>query len=231
MATPPYKPVKKNRLFSRATHYSEINWNDFDTVIQQFRKRIETWYIEPIRQLQACGDFSFPVAGLTCLLIDMLSQYFCPPQPPIRSQRPGRAFKEFIRIYIPKFAGPMPTCITHHRQDNNDHYSLTKLEDVIYHALRCGILHEAHATLYTVIDGLKGKRFKYYKRKCTKYGDGTACLTVVIDPHMLLADTLLAFEGLLAKLSDPSTNHDSLRACFKAKFLKSFGIDIGNETT
>ncbi len=232
MPPPYYRPVKKNRFFARHTRYSEIDWNNSNTVIKEFRKRIRVWYIKPVKKLQqTSGDYSFPVAGLTCLLIDMLSQYFPqtphPPGPGI----PGWDFKEFIRQHLPDYSGPLPVTIRHYRHDTGAVRNLTTLEDVIYHALRCGILHEAHITLYAGIYGLSGKRYKYYKAKCTKYGNGGKCLTVAVDPHRLFADTLAVFEKYIRHLNNPKPRYDPLRAAFKAKFLKAFGIDIGNEPT
>lgn len=226
----PYKPVKKNRYFGRQTLYSAIDWNDEKTVIKAFRKRIKVWYINPIRRLQhSSGDYSFAVAGLTCLLIDMLSQYFPQPAPPPGNKPAGWEFKEFIRNHLPRFSGSLPVPIVHHRHNTTRTDTLTTLEEVIYHALRCGILHEAHVTLYSGIYGLSGKPFKYYKAKYTKYGNGKKCLTVAIDPHHLFADTTAVFETFIANLKNPNPVHDRLRTAFKTKFHKAFGIDIGNE--
>jgi hypothetical protein len=228
MATLYYKPVKKSRYFNKDKRYSEIDWNDFNVVVQEFRERINVWYIEPIKALQKCGDHSFPVAGLTCLLIDALSQYF--PQPMLVGPKPsGHEFKEFIKNYLPRFAEPLPAVITHYRHDSGRSYVLHSLQDVIYHAYRCGILHEAHCTLYAGIYGLNGKRFKFYKAKCTKYANGRKCLTVAIDPHLLFRDTILAFDRFIINLLDPNPVYQPWRDQFKQKFLTAFGIDIENE--
>ena len=229
MAAPYYKPVKKNRFFRNEKRYSDIDWNDWSQVISEFQGRIQVWYIDPIQHLQTLhGDYSFSVAGLTCVLIDMLSQYH--PQPPRPPRAPsGFEFKAFVRTYLPRFAGPLPVPVTHHRHDTGSTYRLTALEEVIYHAIRCGILHEAHVTLYAGIYGLNGKPVKYYKAKCTKYANGRKCLTIAIDPHLLFNDTYSAFHQFIANLGNSDPRFDPWRLRFKEKFLAAFGITIGAE--
>jgi hypothetical protein len=224
---PKYLPVQKNRFFAHSGRkYDQIAWNNFPDVIQAFQDRITGWYINPIHTLrQGQNESSFAVAGLTCLLIDTLSQYVPIPSKP-HGALPGYAFKEFIRQFLPHFSVALPVQITHYR-DANIPYVLTRLEDVIYHALRCGILHEAHATLYCGIYGLDGKRFKFFKAKYTKYAsNGRKCLTVVIDPNILFTDTLTAFNQIMFDLGDSNAAFDPLRVKFKMKFTQAFGVPV-----
>ncbi len=225
--SPNYLPVQKNRFFAHSEKkYDQITWSRFADVIQAFQDRIEGWYIDPIQTLQqGQSESAFAIAGLSCLLIDTLSQYVpLPSKPP--GALPGYAFKEFIRQFLPHYSVNLPVQITHHRNGTTS-YILTRLEDVIYHALRCGILHEAHATLYCGIYGLEGKRFKFFKAKYTKYGsNGRKCLTVVIDPNVLFNDTLAAFKKIMLDLANPTPAFDPLRAKFKLKFHQAFGVHV-----
>ena len=224
---PNYLPIQKNRFFSHSgKKYNQVNWGNFPDVAQAFQERIDGWYIKPIHALQNCQtESAFAVAGLTCLLIDTLSQYVPIPVRPHRAL-PGYAFKQFIKQYLPDYSTALPVQITHYR-DNATSYTLTQLEDVIYHALRCGILHEAHATPYCGLYGLGGKRFKFYKAKYTKYAsNGRKCLTVIIDPNILFVDTEIAFNQIMLNLVNPAPAFDQLRITFKTKFHQAFGVAI-----
>lgn len=224
---PHYLPVQKHRFFAGSgKRYDQINWASFPDVIQAFEERINGWYIKPISALRASQTESgFAVAGLTCLLIDTLSQYV-PLSPKPKAALPGHLFKEFIRNYLPCFSGALPVPIIHFRTATST-YTLVTLEDVIYHALRCGILHEAHATLYCGIYGLSGRRFRYNKAKYTKYAStGLKCLTVTIDPGLLFSDTTGAFQKVLSDLRNPTSVNPQIATHFKQKFAEAFGIIV-----
>jgi hypothetical protein len=222
-----YLPVQKHRFFAGSNkRYDQVTWTSFPDVIQAFEDRIDGWYIKPITALQASSTESgFAVAGLTCLLIDALSQYVpLPPKP--KNSLPGYPFKEFIRGYLRHFSGPLPVSITHFRNATQT-YALVTLEDVIYHALRCGILHDAHATLYCGISGLNGKRFRYNKAKYTKYAsDRRKCLTVIIDPGLLFSDTTAAFRRVLSDLRSPNPSNPQIETHFKKRFTEAFGVPV-----
>ncbi len=50
-----YHPVQENRFFAVDIKYEEVDWNDFQAVIQAFQQQIEYWYVLPGLELKK-GD-------------------------------------------------------------------------------------------------------------------------------------------------------------------------------
>jgi hypothetical protein len=218
-----YQPVKDQRFFKPDTKYDEINWNDESTVIQQFKEQLEGWYIEPIECLiNASPHYGFTVIALTCVLIDTLAQYFAGAE-----ESSENRFKDFFKHYLPDFGKTFPTAIEYSYKGQSR--PVEDPADAIYRAFRCGILHEAHVSLYGVVAG-HAKLLEYHSAGITRYVDGTDCPTVVIHPQeffeKIKADV---FEAYFTELSDPDPHYANLRDNFKNKFLVSYGIDVGNE--
>jgi len=63
--------------------------------------------------------------------------------------------------------------------------------------------------------------------KYVKYNtDGTDCPAVVIDPRELLRDVEAVFQAYLSDLKNADPQHNSLRANFKKKLSRCFGVDV-----
>jgi hypothetical protein len=72
-----YKPNKNVRFFKSNTKYSDINWNDFNTVVDAFYDRIYNWYIEPVKELNKLSEhFAFPI--MTTILAQGDNRHFEP---------------------------------------------------------------------------------------------------------------------------------------------------------
>jgi len=97
---------------------------------------------------------------------------------------------------------------------------------VLYHAFRCGIVHEAHVAPYGLVNG--GVRVVEFRPSgYTHYAaTGADCPAVVINPWLLHDQVKAALAGYVANLKDHDAKFNELRDKFKHKFTESFGVDI-----
>ena len=213
-------PVLENRLFNRSALYGEIDWNNLPVVIDAWEERMREWYIEPALQLEkASSHFGFAVMALNSILIDALSQYYAGQQSSSQT-----VFKDFLRAQIPEFAQQLPSAIRY--QFNNNNRSCNDYADVFYAGMRCGIVHEAHPSLYCAISG-QGQMITLYPDGLTTYQDNHApCPTIVFDPYRVRDRIHQVFDQYLLDLRAKNPSFDNLRDKFKQKFMGSFGIRI-----
>ena len=225
---PFYSPVQNARAFRRMTRYDQVNWNNFNEVVDAFHARIDDWYILPTKELinhKDGGHYAFAIMALNCLLIDTLSQfYYGADRSPSESRNSfpeasQAKFKDFLVAQLSHRTGPLPTKIESARGD------LLTFEDVLYSGFRCGILHQAHVPLYGGIAGEPGVLVFEAAGK-TKYADGRDCPTVVCFPQKLFEDIETVFVKYLVDLMNPDPAFTDLRRRFKAKFEDSFGVTI-----
>jgi hypothetical protein len=219
-----YKPVKSERFFNKNRRYDAIKWNDEKEVIREFRQQLIDWYVEPGLALEAKESAEFALLALTCMLIDTLAQYEAG-----AASSSQTCFKNWL-VNTPTFSHysnnfPVPIRET---SAATSAVAAANFSDAIYRAFRCGILHEAHVTLYGGIWGCKDE-IEYHPKGETLYVDGADCPSVVVDPRKLFRKVMIEFEDYFNRLLNDDPLHQPLRDRFKQKFLSSYGIDIGNE--
>jgi hypothetical protein len=211
-------------------------------VLSAFEKRIDEWYLAPVRILrkQSGGHGAFAAMSICCLLIDCLCQFDAGK---VTSNR--TLFIDFICKRLPHYDKPISPSITFPKIDSGkccyDTYAsgtiktqpIDSIAKALYFIYRCGILHSAHAPLCGAIQGLKKHRFSIRKSSLAKYSGigikGTACPVVVIDPWKLFVDIEKAFKNYLARLKSASPT-DTERLNFNEKFADAFGIDVSAAT-
>lgn len=237
-----YEPVRENRLFAVGLKYSDVNWNIFAEVVDAFEKRIDEWYLEPVRLLRSQPGQHGAFAGMSicCLLIDCVCQFDAGK---VVSNR--TLFRTFIRKRLPRYARPINPPIEFPKVDTqNCEYKKTAtgairtdqlgdIADVLYSVFRCGILHSAHAPLCGVISGLTTRRFSVRRKSLAKYGAigtrGSDCPVIVIDPWKLFDEIEVMFRKYLGRLRAASST-STARRHFNVKFADSFGIDVSGAT-
>lgn len=213
------QPARQRRMFSKVVRYSEIDWGNLEEIIQAYRTRILDWYLEPAEELAKNPHFAFSVMALSCLLIETLGQFVF--------DQPGRgSFKSLIRGRLPaRYSAKLQVQIEH--LDGDHSITLEDVADVIYHAFRCGILHQAHMPPYAGVDPGLETPVEVRALGLVRYkSSGANCPSVILNPLSLLADLRSAFEAYLGELTDPATKYLHLRKNFKSRFTTSFGIDI-----
>jgi hypothetical protein len=220
-----YAPVKNKRFFGPTRLYSQIDWNDFLAAMREFKKQMCVWYIAPALVLKKRTRHSgFAYLGLNCLLIDAICQYYYG-----KREATKRDFKKFVRKHFDgsnhRFSAEIPVVI------NGKSNFLRDFADVLYHGVRCGILHEAHTKSYCGIAGLPKRTWTFRRKGFTKVSGRLHgfrdCPSVIIDPNRLLVQTIAVFNRYINDLRNP--HQTKLRERFKRRFLWSFGIAIGRE--
>jgi hypothetical protein len=211
-------------------------------VLKAFEKRIDEWYLAPVRHLkkQPGGHGAFAAMSICCLLIDCLCQFDAGKVTSNNTQ-----FINFICNRLPHYDKPISPGIIYPKPDSRTlNYktnasgtiktqTIDSIAKALYFIYRCGILHSAHAPLCGAIQGLKKHRFSIRKSSLAKYSGigikGTACPVVVIDPWKLFDDIEKVFKKYLARLKSASPT-DTERLNFNEKFADAFGIDVSAAT-
>lgn len=223
-----YKAVQSGRYFNRDQKYTDIEWTSLAAVVDAFRKRIDDWYLEPIRRLHQQpdgGHLAFTAMALNCLMIDTLSQYeYGLPE------SDGARFKQFVVDYLTPYSGNLHSQIQYQRYDRNAHAMVTRthrtVQDVLWVGFRCGILHEAHVAPYGGVRPA-GQRLNQRASGYLKYAaSGASCPSVIVNPWRLFKDIEKVFNRYLKRLKNRNAAHEPLRGKFRTKFSDSFGVDI-----
>ena len=236
-----YEPVRKKRLFAAGLKYSDVKWHCFAEVLSAFERRLDQWYLAPVRLLRDQPGQHGAFAGLSicCLLIDCLCQFEAGK---VTSNR--GLFIKFIKKRMPHYKRALNPPIEFPRVNTQDCMyetdattgairtrQLKDIADVLYYVYRNGILHSAHAPLCGVISGIKNRRFAVRKKSLATYVDigsrGAPCPVVVIDPWKLFSEVEGVFQRYLVRLK-AATPTAGIRRRFNAKFSDSFGINISS---
>lgn len=232
-----FAPKRTVRLFAVGLKYSDIDWDSLSEVLDAFRKRIDQWYMQPVRLLRAQeGQHgAFAALGITCLLIDALCQYDNGKPTSNRG-----LFIKYVKDRLPQYVRAISPPIRLPKVDSQScEYDRTStgtlrtrdikcVSEALYSIFRCGILHEAHVPLCGVISGLKTKRFSVRPRTLANYTDnGASCPVILIDPWKLFDDVSASFDDLLTRVSAAAPTATA-RKNFNTKFQSAFGIDISS---
>ena len=219
-----YKPVLEKRVLNGSERYSIVEWHVRKKAVEGFKNQLLNFYITPTKRLLDWDDGLFMAVALTCVLVDTLAQY---EKGSPHSNK--KEFLEWLRTHISGCANPLPVPIRIPKGEIGDY------AEAVYFAYRCGLLHEAHPHMYCGIAGqyraIKEQEtiFTFHAHGLTRYGDGTDCPTVVIDPTRFLRAVLERFNTYFAILVSDSPTHEEmhLRSKFDQKFFWSHGIRIG----
>jgi hypothetical protein len=220
----PYKPnLESGRVFNKDKKYSDIDWSNWQVVVDEFETRLKAWYLQPTEYLRDKEHIGFPLIVLSCLLIDTLSQW---EDGELKSRK--KLFKEYVGSHVKNGSTNLPKRIVHYENGGNTQYNLENNADALYEGFRCGVMHEAHAKLYCMILAKGEDEIFYHEEEgLTLYEDGRDCVSVLIDPFELLDAVKEAFENYISRLRDDNNpDNQKLIANFKKKFRWSFGIDL-----
>lgn len=209
----PFRIVLDKRIFlpDPTTKFSDIDWGNFTDVISAFEKRIEQWYIQPTRVLAENDNFGFAVMAISCLLVDMISQYELG-----LIESDEIAFKRYLRRAVRGFGGSIKPSIAPGMRD---------FADALWTGFRCPILHEAGLAPYCAVNPNYSETIGV-EPNLTEWASGDECSTVVINPNRLADAVARAFREYITRLRKPSES--DLRTNFKLKFEASFGLEIGD---
>ena len=210
-----YHPVQENRFFAADIKYNDVDWNDFQAVVQAFQQQIEYWYVLPGLELKKGDHFGFAIAALASLLIDCLSQYEDGVVSGMRTN-----FIEFLRRHWPELDTSYPIPI-----NAGNNIQVSDGAEAIYYGLRCGILHEAHVKLYTALTA-QGGIAEYHPVGFARDENGADCPVVTIEPNRLFDAVHSRFNTFMTELIDTNAAYNNSRQMFKTKFEASYGVQI-----
>jgi len=84
--------------FSPKFRFSELDFNDAETLIRAFSDRVDGFYLEPARRLLQAGD-AFACGLMCCTSIDFLARY---------ESVTGSRITEWLKKNVPEFDKPDP---------------------------------------------------------------------------------------------------------------------------
>lgn len=213
-----YQPIQANRYWDRQRQYDQIDWENFQEVVDAFENRIDGWYLNPAQELAKDGHQAFSVLALDCLVIDMLSQFY------LGKTRSSMDFFVDYSSNVLGFCKHLNPAIEYIKTNNNPGTLDTEAK-ALYVGFRCGILHEGHIALYGGIDPGQSAVFSFeYPSTSVKYSDGRDCPSLTINPLELLNHIDREFRRYLTLLK--SGTDQLLINHFKIKFQSSFGISL-----
>lgn len=209
-----YKPIESQRFFTFEKRYSQINWGSLRAVVEAHKEQLQYWYILPCRMLVSDSHFSFPVIAFTSMLVDALSQFEAG-----SAQSSRTLFLSYLRRHIPETAASISPPI------QTSHGPISDGADALYSGIRCGILHEAHAPLYT---GISEQRTLLVIEPTgfATYDNGSPCPVVSVCPRIYFETVNQLAEDYWQLLLDPTPGHNPLRTDFARKIKLSFGKSI-----
>lgn len=216
-----YRVVKEARHFDAKRKYSAIDWSDLNSIVDAFQTRIQDWYLAPAHALNKRGHLGFAAMALSLLLIDTLSQFYFG-----ESESDRCSFIRFIGEKIPKFASSVSPPIK--RWYRGKEYKVTNVAEILYFGFRCGIIHQAHAAPYCLIQG-QSEPVVIHPSGYTTYADGSACPSAIIDPWQLLDAVEEVFRGYCADVKKCASSDESPRKEFERKYPEYFGVDHYND--
>lgn len=214
-----YKIVGE-RWFNSNKKYSEIDFQNFREVVDNFEIKIKDWYIDQadlfVDGKETSKDAGFAISTFSCLLIDCLSQYEAGEFESCRSM-----YIDYLKAYWNDLGVSFSIPI------NTTRGNINNVAEAIYSGLRCGILHEANVAIYVGLGEVSGSSiYRYEESGDIEYVRGVNCPFVLIDPNKLYKIVRTRFYEYIDELKDKDAKYNNLREKFKKKFDNSFGQNI-----
>ena len=184
----------RKKMFAHGVPYNQVNANNFNNLLDKFKKRIEFWYIKPGEDLRYCQYCGFIVMAISCIIIDTLCGY----RYGIQENTKGFNFINFCKEYYPKLMESVPArCQSEYPDLKGKTYA-----DVLWNSYRCKILHESRIPYYGGISE---------DVELVEYNSNSRW--ILINPHGLLQQT----KDVLGKFID-----EVKRGEYKKEFKKRF---------
>ena len=212
------------RLQLRNNYQFNDTWLD---VIIRFKKRINDFYIEPVKEIQEPKKLKgegFTIMMVLCTLIEMLAGFR---RGMIHKyNKNGTAENFYYRtgndcLYPFMKSDPI---FKDHFFTLDAHGNITidtpYLAEEFYSSVRCGIMHEARTKGDWVINGTKNPDPNEVIFITTIPSDNT----ISVNRDILLNRILTAFESYTVELTEDTVNGESLRRLFGRKLDDMFSI-------
>ena len=124
----------------------DLNALTYMDKVELFRNRIQEWYFMSTKPIEATHTSNFVIMAVSCLLIDLLSQYRYGNEHSNR-QLYIKFFKEYLQGYNHTIEPPIAT-VSFDTHKGWIETSIHSVAEGFYHGIRCGILHSARIMEY-----------------------------------------------------------------------------------
>lgn len=220
-----YRAVRLDeREMNGGAFFSDVEWASLGGIIAAFKDRLQWYYLDAATVLRRnTRQFDHVIMGISCLLIDTLSQFHFGRPSGTRTD-----FIGFLREYIPRLDVLLPASISHQNDHGREPAIVTRYSEALYRGVRCGILHDANVLPYVALStdanlGFEAVGLSEYDGTVKAVGP---CPTIRFNSWVLCDWVRAALDSYCARLQDPAVAFDLLRDNFKDKFKWSFGVDI-----
>jgi hypothetical protein len=204
------------KFYNKDILFRDVDWKDWDGVIDGFRNRFGKWYFDKI----AGGDASYVDFCALCALVEVFSHYDA-----ARDWHDPGNYKEFLRKLDSKFRMRLsePITITRCEAGVWKVGKLKDIADVFYSGVRCSLHHHGDLASYAGLAGT-GELAKVHTKAGASQCGVYIYTLVVFDPQVLKG----MLEGWLAKYCDKLKAEPSgpVAANFRKTFLNDYGIAI-----
>jgi len=207
-------PVQK--FYNIATLFRDVDWSDWQAVVNGFQKRFTEWYFARM----AGGDSSYLDLCSLCALVETFTHYTTERH----WHHPGN-YKEFLRTLDPVFRKRLtpPIVVTRFEGRKWLQRKLMDYADVFYAGVRCSLHHHGDLASYTAMSGTGRIAVEFPNAGQSTCGRYSYTL-VVFDPAPIKEALQI---WLNRYCNDLRANHTSMRAIiFRRKFQRDFGISI-----
>lgn len=214
------EPTIFKKCYNKSSLFDEVDWSDWESVVDGFRLRFEGWYFEPLGEFPKTGHEAYPVLSAMCALVDVFAHYTSN-----TSWRDAGTYKAFLRQLDPLFTTDLkaPIKVSRRVRGKWDLQELLDFADVFYTGVRSSLHHHGDLEPYAGMSttGVLAKEFPGAGRST----DGKRSYSLVVfDPwifRQILREWFVRFCEDLRK--DPR----SARAiAFRQRFEEDFGITI-----
>ncbi len=209
-------PAVFNKFYNRDILFKDVDWTDWNAVIDGFQKRYELWYFDHL----VGGDASYVDFSSLCALVEVFTHYSVEKNWHDESQ-----YKEFLRRAASIFRRKLsqPITITRFSRGRWITGQLKDYADVFYAGVRCSLHHHGDLAAYAGMSGTGQVAIEKPNAGSSQCGRYKYPL-VIFDPGKIrevLQDWLKKYcAELKANPASPSAMD------FRKKFLNDFGMSV-----
>lgn len=203
---------------------SNIDWWNFDEVLEAFRRRIKSWYLDPADILiEEMPGKEFIITNIGCILVDTISQFRTGSE-----AHDPTVFKKFTEEHFEDFGTDLPRTIPSDLVVASTH-EVDTVSEAFYSGFRCGLAHsgtilafgghslDTDGKLHEVwFDRNDPMRYCYDREHDEKYP------FVVINPVQLIEELKVAIDEYILELQEAGDS-SILRENFARKLQFDFG--------
>lgn len=139
-------PHVYRKFYCDGKYFDEMNWKDWDAVVEGFRSRVRDWYFTPLEPIKE--NSGYVVMCAMCAIVDVLTQYEYN-----LNWHNQKRYRQFLREKIPEFqtklSQPVQVNAAPFRQAGPR--ELKDFADVFYTGVRCSLHHHGDLASYAGI--------------------------------------------------------------------------------